>query len=73
MVRTRLFVPDGSQAVRLHKDVEFPKEVREVEIIRDQRRRLIVPADSAWDDFFDQPGVDLGSREQPSAPTRNGI
>eukprot|EP01037_Dinobryon_pediforme_P015773 gene15773-15929_t len=29
------------------------------------KRRVIVTLGSAWDDFFDAPGVDLGERVQP--------
>jgi antitoxin VapB len=34
---------------------------------------VIVPADAAWDDFFDAPGVDLGDREQPKAQDREAF
>lgn len=67
MTRTTLFQTNRTQAVRLPKDVAFPKEVREVSILRDGARRVIVPADAAWDDFFDAPGVEIGDRDQPQA------
>lgn len=70
MVRTSLFLSNRSQAVRLPKDVAFPEGVREVRILRDGKRRVIVPASAVWDDFFDAPGVDLGEREQPAAQLR---
>ena len=70
MTQTTLFQSNRSQAVRLPKDVAFPPDVREVTILRDGPRRIIVPADSVWDDFFDQPGIDLGERDQPPAQTR---
>ncbi len=70
MTRTTLFQTNRSQAVRLPKDVAFPENVREVSIVRDGARRIIVPADAVWDDFFDAPGIDLGEREQPSAQSR---
>jgi antitoxin VapB len=56
--------------VRLPKDVAFPDDVKQVTIVRDGRRRVIVPAGSLWDDFFDGPGVDLGPREQPPVQAR---
>jgi antitoxin VapB len=34
---------------------------------------VIVPADAAWDDFFDAPGVDLGERAQPAAEVREQL
>jgi hypothetical protein len=35
--------------------------------IRDGARRMVVPANAVWDDFFDAPGIDLPLREQPPA------
>ena len=70
MARTRLFLSNRSQAVRLSKEVAFPENVREVAILRDGARRVIVPVNRIWDDFFDAPGVDLGSREEPEVQTR---
>ena len=69
--QTTLFLSNRSQAVRLPKDVAFPPGVREVTIVRDGPRRIIVPADSVWDDFFDSPCIDLGERDQPPAQTRD--
>jgi antitoxin VapB len=68
--RTTLFQTNRSQAVRLPKEVAFPPEVREVIILRDGARRIIAPAHSAWDDFFDAPGVDIGDRDQPPVQPR---
>jgi antitoxin VapB len=70
---TTLFRTNRSQAVRLAKDVAFPDNVRDVAILRDGSRRVIVPAGAVWDDFFDAPGVDLGEREQPQAQTREAF
>ena len=60
MVRTTVFQSNRSQAVRLPKGVAFPNDVKQVTVLRDGKRRVIVPADSVWDDFFDSPGIDLG-------------
>jgi antitoxin VapB len=73
MTRTTVFQTNCSQAVRLPKDVAFPAEVREVTILRDGARRVIVPADSVWDDFFDSPGIDIGERQQPPVQTRESF
>ena len=70
MTRTNIFQSNRSQAVRLPKDVAFPEGVRDVAILRDGARRIIVPADRIWDDFFAAPGVDLGERDQPAAQER---
>lgn len=70
MNRTTLFKSNRSQAVRLPKDVAFPEGVRSVAILREGKRRVIVPSDAVWDDFFEASGVDLGERDQPEAQAR---
>ncbi|MBS0409519.1 MAG: antitoxin [Proteobacteria bacterium] len=70
MARTTVFHSNRSQAVRLPKEVAFPEGVKAVTILRDGARRIIVPADAVWDDFFEAPGVDLGERDQPSEQAR---
>lgn len=73
MARTKLFRSNRSQAVRLPKDVAFPEGVTDVTILRDGKRRIVVPADTVWDDFFDAPGIDLPEREQPLAQSRDPL
>lgn len=73
MATTTIFKTNRSQAVRLPKDVAFPATVKEVRIIRDGKRRVIVPANAVWDDFFDAPGIDLASRDQPKAQDREAF
>jgi antitoxin VapB len=73
MVRTTIFYSNRSQAVRLPKDVAFPDDVKQVTVLRDGARRVIVPAGSLWDEFFDAPGIDLGPRAQPPAQTRESL
>jgi antitoxin VapB len=73
MTKTTVFLSNRSQAVRLPKDVAFPARVREVAILRDGARRVIVPADVLWDDFFEAPGVDIGERVQPEAEAREAF
>ncbi len=73
MTRTKLFQNNRSQAVRLSKDVAFPSEVNEVAVLREGNRRVIVPANAIWDDFFDAPGVDLGSRSEAPAQERESF
>jgi len=68
-----VFQSNRSQAVRLPKDVAFPADVREVAILRDGDRRVIVPADRTWDDFFAAPGVDLGERDEPHVQERESF
>jgi antitoxin VapB len=73
MTKTKLFTSNRTQAVRLPKDVAFPKGVTRVAIFREGRRRVIVPADGSWDDFFAAPGADLGPRDQPAMQDREGL
>ena len=71
-VRTTLFKSNRSQAMRLPKEVAFPDDVKEVVILREGYRRVIVPADKVWDDFFDRPGVtDWPDRDQPPMQERD--
>jgi antitoxin VapB len=70
MTKTTIFRSRGSQTVRLPKDVAFPKTVRSVMIIREGMKRIVVPANASWDDFFDSPGIDVGNRDQPKAQKR---
>jgi antitoxin VapB len=73
LTRTTLFKSNRSQAVRLPKDVAFPEDVREVAVLRDGKRRVIVPANSAWDDFFESPGIELPERVQPELRERESL
>jgi antitoxin VapB len=73
MTKTTLFQTNRSQAVRLPKDVAFPSTVRDVIILKDGPRRIITPANAAWDDFFDQPGISLAPRTQPEAQDRDAF
>ena len=69
--RTTLFLSNRSQAVRLPRALAFADGVREVLVTTDGPQRIIAPADAAWDDFFNQPGIDLAEREQPIAQERD--
>lgn len=71
MNSTRLFQSNRSQALRLSKDVAFPAGVREVTIIREGARRVVVPSSAVWDDFFDAPGIDIEVAAQPRAEDRD--
>lgn len=73
MTRTTLFQSNRSQAMRLPKGVAFPEGVKDVAIIRDGARRIIVPATAVWDDFFEAQGIDLGERNQPAMQQRESF
>jgi antitoxin VapB len=65
MTTTRIRRYGRTQAIRLPETVAFPDSVRDFVILRDGPRRIIVPADSVWDDYFAEPGIDLPDRVQP--------
>lgn len=71
--RSTLFKSNRSQVVRLPKELAFPEGVKQVAIRKLGKARVIAPADAAWDDFFDAPGVDLGKRTQPEAEAREPL
>ena len=73
MTITTLFTASGLQTVCLPEQLAFPKTVREVAILRDGARRVIVPANALWADVFDAPGIDLGVRGQPQAEVRKNF
>lgn len=70
VVRTRLFRTNRTQAVRFPKEMAFDDKTSEVVIFKEGIRRVVVPADAAWDDFFNRPPIDFPEREQPIAERR---
>jgi antitoxin VapB len=66
--RATLFRSNGLQTIRLPEAAAFPETVRDVMIVTDGPRRIITPANAAWDDFFDAPGTGIGDRAQPKTP-----
>jgi len=76
MAQASIFRSNRSQAVRLPKQMALPEGIRRVEVFRLGHARVIVPADHAWDDFFDDPGVSedfMTERAQPPAQEREGF
>jgi antitoxin VapB len=51
-VRSKVFITNRTQAVRLPKAVAFPEQTREVEIIKAGDSRIITPVGRRWSDFF---------------------
>ena len=56
--------------MRLPKDIAFPDTVKKVVVRKVGNSVVITPVDALWDDFFDEPGVDLGPRDQPPMQKR---
>lgn len=73
MKRVKVFKNNKSQAVRLPKPVSLPDTVKEVDIIRLGRSRLITPAGEAWDSWFEGEGVTddfMNERDQTGSQER---
>ena len=73
-VQTKIFKSNRSQAVRLPKEIAFPESVKDVEILVEGNKRIIVPAGQSWDDWFDAPGVSsdfMNDRMQPDDQIRD--
>jgi antitoxin VapB len=73
MARSTVFTTNRSQAVRLPKPVALPPSVRQVEVTKVGRSRLISPANQSWDAFFDGPTASddfMAERHQPPAGKR---
>ncbi|MBS1025853.1 antitoxin [Gluconobacter kondonii] len=73
LTRTTLFLSNRSQAVRLPKAVAFDVGLKDVVIIPDGPRRIIAPANAAWDDFFAVSGIPLPERNQPGMQERESF
>lgn len=65
VTRTTLFRDNKTRAVRLPHDVVSTDGAREVAILRDGACRVLVPADTVWDDVSDAPGIEMPERDQP--------
>ncbi|MDQ8042824.1 antitoxin VapB [Cellulosimicrobium aquatile] len=77
MVRTTVFRSNRTQAVRLPKAVALPDDVREVDVRAIGRSRVITPAGSGWDEWFEHglrvgPGF-LADRDQGTADEREAL
>ena len=76
MTRSTVFTSNRSQAVRLPKPVALLQGVRQVEIVKVGRSRLILPAGPSWDAFLDGPEASddfMRERAQPEAEAREAL
>lgn len=77
MTASTVFTSNRTQAVRLPKAVAFPEDVRQVDVLKIGRSRVIVPKGQRWDDLFlNGPCVSddfLNEREQPAAEEREAF
>ncbi|MGD9739461.1 MAG: type II toxin-antitoxin system VapB family antitoxin [Bauldia sp.] len=74
MAKSTVLTTSIGQAVFLPRDVAFPDDVQQVDVLKVGRGRLIVPTGSRWSDFFEtgpHASEDVMTlREQPSAEPR---
>lgn len=76
MERSIVFKNNESQAIRLPNPVAFPDGVKNVDIVKLGRARLITPAGESWDVWFDRKAVAedfVPEREQPDRQERNSL
>lgn len=77
VTRSTVFKSNRSQAVRLPKPVAFPEGVRQVEIIKIGKSRLVSPVGKRWDDLFSRgPRASMDfmkERPQPTADEREPL
>lgn len=76
MIRTKVFLNNKTQAVRLPKAVALPASVEEVDIIAIGRSRMITPVGHSWDSWFAREGVAgdfMEDRDQPDAQERESF
>ena len=76
MARSTVFTSNRTQAVRLPKAVALPDDVRQVEVIKVGRSRLISPAGGGWDEFFDESPASedfMRERDQPPPQEREAF
>jgi len=74
MAKTKLFMNNRTQAVRLPKDVAFPDGVEEVEVYAVGESRIITPARESWASWFAAESVTddyLAERHQPPPQERD--
>lgn len=77
MTTSTVFTSNRTQAVRLPKAVAFPEDVRQVDVLKIGRSRVIVPQGKRWDDLFlNGPRASddfMSEREQPVAEEREAF
>lgn len=76
MAQSTVFKSNRSQAVRLPKAVALPDAVKRVDIVKLGEARLIAPAGSLWDSFFDGPAASddfMADRGQPAIQERETL
>lgn len=55
MIKGSVFMTNKTQAVRLPAEVRFPAEVKQVIVEVVGNTRVLIPVDSIWESYFDDP------------------
>lgn len=72
MIRSRVFLNNGTQAVRLPKEIALNADVRQVTVGAEGRALV----GECWGTWFNEPGVTpdfLAERDQPAMQEREAI
>ena len=75
-MQTKIFQSGNSQAVRLPKNVAFPKEVTKVNVIVQGCSRIITPSEQTWDNWFNNKNITddfMEKRDQPDMQERDAF
>ena len=55
MAKGSVFMTNKTQAVRIPAEARFPDEVKQVVIEVVGNTRVLIPAESVWESYFDNP------------------
>ncbi|MBM95958.1 MAG: AbrB/MazE/SpoVT family DNA-binding domain-containing protein [Oceanospirillaceae bacterium] len=58
-MESTVFKSNRTQAVRLPKAVALPGNIKKVDVIAVGQTRIITPAGTSWDSWFDGPSVSV--------------
>lgn len=70
-METTIFLSNRSQVIRLPKALELPENIKRVDIIAIGQIRIITPAGTSWNIWFEEEHISkdfMTLREQPSIP-----
>ena len=76
MIRTRVFLNNRTQMVRLPKAVALDNDVRQVAVVALGRARVIAPVGESWDSWSRGSGVTpdfMTERDQPTMHDRKAL
>ncbi|HFD0318179.1 type II toxin-antitoxin system VapB family antitoxin [Serratia marcescens] len=72
-METTIFISNRSQVIRLPKALELPGNIKRVDIIAVGQMRIITPAGTSWDTWFEEQHVSedfMTLREQSTMQDR---